>query len=197
MWTKVQAILDHWRFVTAVSALDIHRILDTIQYMASLVPWGQLHFWPIKWWSIGAWDQTSEAQHIHVPDWVIHQLAWWASPAVCQGLSLRVRDTDVTLFTDASLHEWGVQLGDHSISGRWSPAQQENHIKNWVWGSYLCCQGIPEWVTWQSDLWPEVDCHHSSPHSRLVQHSGGQPVTAGRDTSDRVDDQSQYVGTGF
>ena len=34
---KVQAILDHWCWATTVTALDVHRILGTIQYMAPLV----------------------------------------------------------------------------------------------------------------------------------------------------------------
>ena len=29
-----------------------------IQYMAPLVPRGQLHFQPIQWWTLSAWDQT-------------------------------------------------------------------------------------------------------------------------------------------
>ena len=43
-----------------------------------------------------------------VLDWVIHHLAWWASPAGSQGLSLEIQDTDFPLFTDASTHGWGL-----------------------------------------------------------------------------------------
>ena len=79
MRMKVQAIINHWRL-----ALDIHKILGKIQYMALLVPRRRLRFRPMQWWASESWDQTSEdwAQRITVPDWVIHHLSWWASPAV-------------------------------------------------------------------------------------------------------------------
>ena len=35
---KNQAILNHWRWTTTVSALDVHRMSGTIHYMAPLVP---------------------------------------------------------------------------------------------------------------------------------------------------------------
>ena len=48
MRTNVQAILAHWRFATTVSALDLHRMMSTIQYMAPLVPRDWLRFRPIS-----------------------------------------------------------------------------------------------------------------------------------------------------
>ena len=96
MQLKVQAIVDHWRWVTTVSALDVHRMLGTTQYMAPLVPRGRLFFPPIQWCALTKWDQSTEDwdQWICIPDWVIRQFAWWASPAVCQGLSFRSPETD-------------------------------------------------------------------------------------------------------
>ena len=140
MHLKVQAILNHWCWATTVSALDVHRMLGTIQYMAPLVPQGRLLFRPIQWWALTAWDQSTEDwdQWICVLDWVIRQLAWWASLAVCQGLSLRSPDTDVTLYTDASLLRLGAQLGGLSLSGQWSPAPSQNHINTLELDTVLC-----------------------------------------------------------
>ena len=55
MITKVQAILDHWRFVTTMSALDLHRMLGNIQYMALFVLRGRLRFQPpvVSYWHMG------------------------------------------------------------------------------------------------------------------------------------------------
>ena len=130
MWIKVQSIINHWRLADTVSALDIDKMLGTIQYMAPLVPRGRLRFWPIQWWASEDWDQTSEnwAQVITVPDWIIHNLSWWASHSVSQLLSLKVQGTDFTMFTDVSTDGWGAQLGDHSIGGQWSKVLHQNHI---------------------------------------------------------------------
>ena len=55
-------------------------------------------------------------------------MAWWSSPAVLQGLPLAARETEVTLFTDASSSGWGAQLGSHSTQGQWSASQRLCHI---------------------------------------------------------------------
>ena len=38
----------------------------------------------------------------------LSEMAWWSSPAVLQGLSLVTKETEVTLFTDASSSSWGA-----------------------------------------------------------------------------------------
>ena len=130
MRLKVQAILDHWRMAWDISARDLHRMLCVINYMAGLVPRGRLRFRPIQWWAMEAWNQFHGrwSDRLTVPASVLHQLAWWASPAVNQGVSLCAREAEVTLFTDASLQGWGAQFGHRSIHGLWTPAQQQQHI---------------------------------------------------------------------
>ena len=59
---------------------------------------------------------------------ILHQVAWWASPAVLQGVSLSALETEITLFTDASSHGWGAQLGSRTLQGTWSPQQASQHI---------------------------------------------------------------------
>ena len=75
MLLKVQKILDHWRLSSTVSALDVHRLGDVIQYMALLVLRGQLHFRPIQWWALEAWDQSTQdwSTWITVQGWVLHR----------------------------------------------------------------------------------------------------------------------------
>ena len=80
-----------------------HRLLGTIQYMAPLVPRGRLHF-PIQWWALTAWDQTSEDCSSRIgPNICMSQI--WSSIS-CHGgfprqyglwLPLRVRDTELPL----------------------------------------------------------------------------------------------------
>ena len=105
-------------------------MLGVVNFMATLVPRGRLRFRPIQWWAKDAWNQVTGrwSDRIQVPATVLHQLAWWASPAVNQGVSLRVPEAEVTLFTDASSQGWGAQLGHRSLQGLWSPAQQAFHI---------------------------------------------------------------------
>ena len=49
-------------------------------------------------------------------------------PAVPQGLPLATKETEVTLFTDASSLGWGAQLGSRSTQGQWSAFQRSCHI---------------------------------------------------------------------
>ena len=222
MRIKVQAILDHWRFATVVSALDVHRMMDTIQYMAPLIARGCLCCRPIQWWAIGAWETSEDwSQHFHVPDWVLRLLAWWASPAVCQGLSLEMYITDITLYTDASLYRWRVQLGDHSISGHWSAAQLGNHIivlinavrvflhklvhsmcDNTTVVLYIKQEGgtklfrVTSLTTRLLKYCGGKGIIIIPVHCWLMQNSGRWTVAAGRDTAEGVGNRSQFTGSG-
>ena len=44
------------------------------------------------------------------------------------GSSLATRETEVTLFTDASSSGWGAQFGSYSTQGLWSASQRSCHI---------------------------------------------------------------------
>ena len=44
------------------------------------------------------------------------------------GLPLATKETEMTLFTDASSSGWGAQLGSCSTQGQWSASQRLWHI---------------------------------------------------------------------
>ena len=98
--------------------------------MASLVRRGRLRLPPVQWWAATAWCQRtgSWSDQIQVLQWVLSEVAWWASPAVLQGLPLAAKETEVTLFMDASSSGWGAQLGSCSTRGQWSASQRSCHI---------------------------------------------------------------------
>ena len=98
--------------------------------MASLVPRGRLSLRSVQCWAATAWCQGtgSWTDRITVPQWVLSEVAWWASPAVLQGLPLATRETEVTLFTHAFSSGWGAQLGSRSTQGQWSASQRSWHI---------------------------------------------------------------------
>ena len=98
--------------------------------MSSLVQRGWLRLRPVQWWAATTWCQRtgSWSDRITVPQWVLSEVAWWASPAVLQGLPLAAKETEVTLFTDASSLGWGAQLGSRSTRGQWSASQRSWHI---------------------------------------------------------------------
>ena len=64
-----------------------------------LVPRGRLRLRLVQWWAATAWCQRTGnwTDRITVPQWVLSEVAWWASPAVLQGLSLTTMETEVTL----------------------------------------------------------------------------------------------------
>ena len=130
MRVKIQNTLDHWRSHPLISARDLHRLLGMLTFMATLVPRGRLRLRPIQWWASEIWCQETGfwSDRISVTPTILHQVAWWASPAVLQGVSLSALETEITLFTDASSHGWGAQLGSRTLQGTWSPQQASQHI---------------------------------------------------------------------
>ena len=114
-----------------ITASDLHRLLGMLVFMVSLVQRVRLRLRPVQWWAATAWCQKtgSWSDRIQVPQWVLSEVAWWASPAVLlQGLPLVTKETEVTLFTDASSSGWGAQLGSRSTRGQWSSSQRSWHI---------------------------------------------------------------------
>ena len=130
MRIKVQSVLQHWMANPNITARDLHRLLGMLVFMASLVRRGRLRLRPVQWWAATAWCQRTGnwSDRIQVPQWVLSEVAWWSSPAVLQGLPLAARETEVTLFTDASSSGLGAQLGSHSTQGQWSASQRLCHI---------------------------------------------------------------------
>ena len=130
MRLKVQSVHQHWIANTNITARDLHRLLGMLVFMALLVRRGRLRLRPVQWWAATAWCQRTGnwSDRIQVPQWVLSEVAWWSSPAVLQGLPLVTKETEVTLFTDASSSGWGAQLGSRSTQGQWSASQRSCHI---------------------------------------------------------------------
>ena len=130
MCLKVQAVHQHLLTNLNITARDLRRLLGMLVFMASLVQRGRLRLRPVQWWAAKTWCQRtgSWTNRITVPQWVLSEVAWWASPAVLQGLPLAAKETEVTLFMDASSSGWGAQLGSRSTRGQWSASQRSWHI---------------------------------------------------------------------
>ena len=146
MRVKVQSVHQHWMANLNITARDLHRLLGMLVFMASLVRGGRLRLRPVQWWAATAWCHRTWnwSDRIQVPQWVLLEVAWWSSPAVLQGLPLAARETEVTLFTDAS------------ISGLWSPVRLTldtgtvvsistivPHKRSRDAGCHLCCERLP------------------------------------------------------
>ena len=130
MRLKVQSVHQHWMTDPNITARDLQRLLSMLVFMASLVRRGRLRLRPVQWWAATSWCQRTRSwsDRIQVPQWVLSEVAWWASPAVLQGLPLAAQETEVTLFTDASSSGWGAQLSSRSTRGQWSASQRSWHI---------------------------------------------------------------------
>ena len=90
MQVKIQNTLDNWRSNPSITARNVHGILGLLTFMATLVPWGQMHLHRIKWWATEAWCQEVGfwSNQITVTPTILHQVAQWASPAIFQTFSL-------------------------------------------------------------------------------------------------------------
>ena len=128
MRLKVQSVHQHWMTNPNITARDLHRLLGVLVFMASLVQRGRLCLRPVQWWAATAWCQRtgSWTDRITVPQWVLSEVAWWASPAVLQGLSLTTKRRK---WLSSWMHlGWGAQLGSRSTQGQWSASQRSWHI---------------------------------------------------------------------
>ena len=88
MHLKVQSVHQHWMSNPIISAHNLHRLLDVMVFMAMLVHRGRLRLRPIQLWAATAWCQKTRnwTDKIAVPQWVLQEVACWASLAVLQGL---------------------------------------------------------------------------------------------------------------
>ena len=90
---------------------------------------------PIQWWASEAWCQEtgSWSDRISVTLTILHETAWWSSPAVLQGFSLSALEAEITLFTDASSHRWGHSWAPISCIGRCPGSRQTSTSICWRW----------------------------------------------------------------
>ena len=90
---------------------------------------------PIQWWASEAWCQEtgSWSDRISVTLTILHEAAWWSSPAVLQGVSLSALEAEITLFTDASSHRWGHSWAPISCNGRCPGSRQTRTSICWRW----------------------------------------------------------------
>ena len=90
---------------------------------------------PIQWWASEAWCQEtgSWSDRISVTLTILHEVAWWSSPAVLQGVSLSALEAEITLFTDASSHRWGHSWAPISCIGHCPGSRQTSTSICWRW----------------------------------------------------------------
>ena len=130
MRRKVQSIHQHWITDPNITARDLPRFLSVLVFMALLVRRRRLCSSPGS--SVGHHSMVPEDRELVRPDPSSSvgsvRGAWWASPAVLQGLPLVTKEREVTLFTDASSSGWGAQLGSRLTWGQWSASQRSWHF---------------------------------------------------------------------
>ena len=126
----------HWKSHPRVTARDLHKILGILTFMSTLVPRGQLclhaqssdgHQRP------GVRRQGPGQTGFSVTLTILHEAAWWSSPAVLQGVSLSALEAEITLFTDASSHRWGHSWAPISCNGHCPGSRQTSTSICWRW----------------------------------------------------------------
>ena len=220
MRLKVQSVHQHWMTNPNITTRDLHRLLGVLVFMASLVQWGRLRLRLVQWWAATAWCQRTGTwtDRITVPQWVLSEVAWWASPAVLQGLPLAGKETEVTLFTDASISGWvRLTLDTGTVV---SISKIVAHQRSGDAGRHQCCERLPasaEVPGGSLDVRSDCGLHQergrhtivhtnadddtpaqvvrsrgdhvgSRPSARSAQHPGGFAVQSRTDTEHGVDD---------
>ena len=164
MRLKVQTVHQHWMTNLNITARDLHRLLSMLVFMASLVQRGRLRLRPVQWWAATAWCQRtgSWSDRITVPQWVLSEVAWWASPAVLQGLpspprkrkwlSSRMRPVRAGEPSEAhaGLGDSGQHLKDRGTSTLWRCRQSSTL---WATSCFIWGTGWFAWCVTTHWLW--------------------------------------------
>ena len=167
-------------------------------FMASLVRRGRLRLHPVQWWAATAWCQRTGnwSGRIQVPQWVLSEVACWSSPAVLQGLPLATKETEVTLFTDASSLGLGSPVRLTLDTGTVvSISKIVPHKRSGDAGCHLRCERLPTSSEVPSGATDVRQCSDGGIH----QERGGHEITH-FDADDHsaaqvVRQQGDYVGS--
>lgn len=54
--------------------------------------------------------------------------SWWKWNVLHRVSNITVKDYKLTIFSDASITEWGVSCGDSKTHGHWSASEKLHHI---------------------------------------------------------------------
>lgn len=113
------------------SAKEWMSLLGTLSSLEMFVSLGRLHMRPLQFFLQQIWNRKKDTDSFVFPlsTQVKQDLSWWNDRSkLDRGLSLRQRNPDLMLFSDASDEGWGATLGDLQVSGNWSSSQRDWHI---------------------------------------------------------------------
>ena len=206
MLTKVQSIINHWCLADTVSALDLHKMLGTIQYMAPLVPRGCLRFRAIQWWASEAWDQQQKIGLRELP-WQIGSFIIWPGGRLQQCVCVCGRPQYQWPVVQSSMSEPHQYYGNGSrlLCHPWfyqQVAWKGGPLDVWQRHSGVVYQTGKRNQVIQTDKIEDQtaqvlrsqghsDCAGPSPGT--LQHTGGQPVTTRTYTTHQMGDPSRPV----
>ena len=172
---KFQTVHQHWMTNRNITARDLHRLLGMLMFMASLVQRGRLRLRPVQWWATTAWCQMtgSWSDRITFPQWVLSEVAWWASPAVLQAPPLAAKETG-----SDSLHgcvQFGLGSPVRLMLGTGTVVRISKimtHQRSGDAGRHQRCERLPassELPGGSLDVWQRSDCG-------LHQERGGHTI---------------------
>ncbi|XP_066981092.1 uncharacterized protein [Macrobrachium rosenbergii] len=113
------------------SAREWMSLLGTLSSLEKFVSLGRLHLRPLQHFLSRIWDRKNQEDSFSfdIPAEIKKHLSWWLNPSILgEGISLRRKNPDLVLFSDASESGWGATLGNKEVSGSWEEGQIGWHI---------------------------------------------------------------------
>ena len=107
------------------------RLVGILNHLADYVSLGRLMLRPVQLYLLSLQVDLRRDIDLLVPVRPGLRLALWPwtdRPWLSAGVPLRPPPPTLTVATDASLVGWGAHMGDHLLSGRWSPTERQLHI---------------------------------------------------------------------
>ncbi|XP_066960826.1 uncharacterized protein [Macrobrachium rosenbergii] len=103
-------------------------LLGTLASMEKFVKLGRLKMRPLQFYLQSRWPRKTHPDSFlfKILDRIKKELVWWNSrERLEEGISLYIKNPDLTLLSDASDQGWGATLDNKECSGQWQEEQKE------------------------------------------------------------------------
>ena len=117
-------LIEEFLSTPSPQALLWRRLLGHLSSLTLLVPGGMLRMRLLQICLKNQWDFLDDQFQVSWSPPCREDLLWWVRVAQRrEGVSLSLPIPDVSFFSDASDVGWGALVGEHHVSGLWSPLQ--------------------------------------------------------------------------
>jgi ribonuclease HI len=127
---KLNTWIEFLKGEQVVPARALLSFLGLLNHLADLVPLGRLNIRPIQWYLKCFYKPHVDNLYKKVPlkkEFFLCLPFWENQKNLLVGSPLRLKNAQMSIFTDASQAGWGAQMNNKSSAGQWILSEAEQH----------------------------------------------------------------------